>query len=163
MSGGPAEVRQGFDPVDVEALRVLANRYWWMTDGGLELAVEQLFMNDATLELGDLRLSGISAIAEFFRHRAEDYAAQARTTRHFATNFLVSPLGGDRAQVRSLVVLYAGNGAIPLRPGPPSAIADFLDVCVRDDERGWLYQSRRAETIFAGEGMPSFVQARQGS
>jgi hypothetical protein len=155
----PADGDQEFDPASIEALRDLASRYWWMTDGGVELAVDRLFTHDATLELGALRLSGISAIAEFFQRRAKDYAAQARTTRHFAASFLVSPLGSGRAEVRSLVILYAGNGAHPLPTGAPAAIADFLDVCVRDAEHGWLYESRRAETVFAGEGMPAFAQA----
>jgi hypothetical protein len=143
-----------FEPEDVVALERLAHLYWWMNDNMIEVDVARLFTGDGTLVLGPIRLRGLDAIGKYFAERKASYAAGRRTTRHLPTSILATPIGEGRAEVRSVVLLYGGNGDLPLKMPIPNAIADFIDVCVRLPDGGWRYESRRADTLFVGTTGP---------
>jgi hypothetical protein len=154
-----------FSPGDIVALERLAHLYCWMNDNVIQLDVARLFVEGGTLLLGPVRLRGLDALGKYFVERRSSYAASRRTTRHLATNILATPLGEDRAEVRSVVLLFGGNGDLPLKMPVPAAVSDFVDVCVRRPDGAWRYESRRADTLFVGGAgpLPGVRAASMGS
>lgn len=143
---------------DLADLQQLANRYWAHADLLEDVPLSELFAPDATFELGTLRFEGLPAIEAFFRDRTQGMQESARTTRHIGTNFLALPDGPDRVRVRSIALVYAGNGTLPLEAAAPSGIADFEDVCLRQPDGRWLYHHRSARTVFVGPNAASFAR-----
>lgn len=143
---------------DLLALQQLAARYWALADLTEEVPLEEMFEEAAVFDLGKLKLEGLHAIAAFFAEREEGMRAGGRTTRHIASNFLALPQADGSVRVRSTVMVYAGNGELPLPATEPSGIADFHDVCRRQPDGRWLYHHRRADTVFVGPAAASFAR-----
>jgi hypothetical protein len=143
---------------DLQALVQLSAEYWTRADGVRPLDVGELFMDEGVLLLGSLRLAGRSAIDTFFREREASMRATQRVTRHFAANTIATVAGPGRAFVRSTVLVFSGEGALPLPAAAPSGVADFEDLCVHDPARGWRFEERVGRTIFIGAGAPSFAR-----
>lgn len=142
---------------DLSGLQQLAARYWALADLTEEVPIAELFEPDALFELGTLRLEGRDAIGSFFEERERGMREMGRTTRHLASGFLALP-EGDRMHVRSTVMVFAANGALPLAVEAPSGIADFEDVCRRQRNGRWLYHSRSCRTVFVGPNAASFAR-----
>lgn len=142
----------------VDALAHLSNRYWAQADGVEPLELAELFYDDGILELGPLRLNGIAAIESFFLDREVKHREAQRVTRHIATNFMVTRLADDRCRLRSSVMVFAGNGDLPLPIAAPTGLADFEDECRFDQRTGWRFTRRSGVTVFVGEGAPSFAR-----
>jgi len=145
------------DPAVVVALQQLCAAYWLCADD-LTPGIEMLFTDDGELTLGSLALTGRPAIRGFFRQREETMRTAGRTTRHAACTFLVTPTADGRATIRSTVLVFSGTGALPLPAAAPSGIADFTDVCVRNDAGHWQFASRVGRTVFIGAEAPSFAR-----
>jgi len=145
------------DPATVVELQQLANAYWACADGTPE-GIGELFTEDAVLILGSLSLTGRVAIEAFFRERAASMRTAQRTTRHVASNLLVTAVEERRARVRSTVLVYSGAGELPLPATAPSGIADFEDTCVRTESGRWQFEQRVGRTVFIGPGAPSFAR-----
>lgn len=143
---------------DLADLQQLANRYWALADLTEDMPLAELFDPDAVFDLGTLKLEGLAAIEAFFARRADDMRASGRTTRHVAANFLALPEGRDRVRIRSTVMVYAGNGELPLEASAPSGIADFEDICTRRGDGRWHYHSRNGRTVFVGPNAASFAR-----
>ncbi len=80
-------------------------------------------------------------------------------TRHVHSNLdLVSEIDG-RVISRSLIVVFAGAGSLPLASAAPSTIADVEDVCVRDASGALRFERRVLKPIFVGEGAAAFARA----
>jgi len=144
--------------MDLLELQQLAAEYWARADGDMSLDLANLFTEDAELVLGSLRLAGRDAIERFFRERDATQLAQQRATRHIACNHRTTLIDADRALVRSTVLVYVGNGPLPMQSGAPSGIADFEDICVRAAARPWLFERRSGQTVFVGPGAASFAR-----
>jgi hypothetical protein len=143
---------------DVIALQHLAARYWALADLTETVPLADLFEEQAVFDLGKLTLEGLPAIAAFFADREQTMRETNRTTRHLASNFLAMPQADGSVLVRSTVVVHAGNGAHPLPAAEPSGIADFRDICRRQQDGRWLYHHRSASTVFVGAGAASFAR-----
>jgi hypothetical protein len=143
---------------DLADLQQLAARYWALADLLEEVPLAELFETDATFDLGTLKLEGLPAIEAFFADRAKGMRERERTTRHVATNFLALPDRPDRVRVRSIALVYAASGALPLEAGAPSGIADFEDVCRRQPDGSWRYHHRNGRTVFVGSNAASFAR-----
>lgn len=143
---------------DLADLQQLAARYWALADLTEDVPLGDLFEPDATFDLGALKLEALGAIETFFADRAKGMRETQRTTRHVATNFLALPQGPDEVRTRSTVLVYAGNGALPLEAASPSGIADFEDLCRRQPDGTWRYCYRNARTVFVGPNAASFAR-----
>lgn len=144
---------------DVLSLQQLAARYWARADGDLAQPLADLFTADAALVLGSLTLEGLPAIERFFQERDQTQVDARRTTRHIASNPLVTRLVDGRVRLRSTVMVYAGLGDWPLEIGTPSGIADFDDLCVHDSATGeWRFAHREGRTVFIGAGAAKFAR-----
>ena len=143
---------------EMAALQQLAARYWARADGDLDIALDGIFTPDGSLQLGPLELVGLPAIERFFLERDVTQREGQRTTRHIACNHLLKPLGADRIEVRSTVLVYVGTGKWPMQSGAPSAIADFIDTCVRLPQGHWRFARREGRTVFIGAGAATFAR-----
>jgi SnoaL-like domain len=153
-----AEERAWVSPEDLLSLMQLAADYWLRADGVRRLPVGELFADSGVLVLGSLRLSGRHAIESFFAQREAAQQASGRVTRHVATNHVATVIGPGRARMRSTVLVFSGEGSLPLPSAPPSGIADFQDICVRTAAAGWLFEERLGRSVFIGTGAPSFAR-----
>lgn len=145
-------------PLDLVALIHLGSEYWLRADGVRALPASELFTESGVLVLGSLRISGRSAIDTFFRDRDAAQRATSRVTRHFAANHVATLDGPRRAVVKSTVIVFAGEGSLPLPSSLPSGVADFEDTCVLTDGAGWLFEQRVGRTVFTGPGAPKFAR-----
>ena len=143
---------------DLADLRQLAARYWALADLLEDVPLGELFEADAVFDLGTLKLEGLPAIEQFFADRAAGMHESRRTTRHLSTSFLAMPESPDRVRVRSTIMVYAANGALPLAAEAPSGIADFEDICRRQPDGSWRYIHRRGSTVFVGPNAASFAR-----
>ena len=146
------------DAAEMSDLMELAARYWACADGDASERIEDLFTEDAVLQLGNLVLEGRAAIVKFFADRDAAQRSAQRTTRHVACNHRVAGRQGDRVTVCSTVMVYAGVGAIPLESGAPTGIADFRDDCVKSAQGEWRFAKRAGGSIFVGPGAASFAR-----
>lgn len=144
-------------PTDLMSLIHLAAEYWTRADGVRNLPVAELFTESGVLVLGSLRLTGRASLESFFQQRAATNSASGRVTRHVAASHVATVAGVDRAHVRSTVLVFSGEGPLPLPSCAPSGIADFEDICVRTGT-GWLFEQRAGSTVFIGAGAPSFAR-----
>jgi hypothetical protein len=153
-----ADEREWVSAEDLLSLMHLAAEYWLRADGVRRLPVGELFADSGVLVLGSLRLSSRNAIESFFAQREAAQQASGRVTRHVATNHVATVIGPDRARMRSTVLVFSGEGSLPLPSAAPSGIADFEDICVRTPTAGWQFEERLGRTVFIGAGAPSFAR-----
>lgn len=140
------------------AIQRLVADYWLRVDDRDSEPAEHLFTQDCEFHLGNIVLRGHKELGAFFSKRRADYIAAGCTTRHLCTNFRAKALNPDRVLVSTSVLAMAGNGPWPIVTSLPS-VADFEDICVRQDGRGWLFQSRIAKSVFLGPAAPQFARA----
>jgi len=134
--------------------------YWARVDVTVDDPIDMLFTEDGRMAIGTgLDLRGREAIRSFFDKRNAEQAAAGRRTRHVHTNLYVEPLGADRAKARSMIVVFAGVGALPLPASAPTAIADVEDICVRGPDGRWRFETRMLQPIFIGAGAAGFVKS----
>ena len=143
---------------DYQALTNLDAVYWAIADGRHQTGADELFIPEGVLTLGNLELQGRDAIAKFFAEREAQNKASGRVTRHVAGSRSVELTGAGSAVLRSVVVVFAGSGELPLEAGAPSTIADVTDYCVKHDNNTWLFQSRIVKPVFVGAGAAKFAR-----
>lgn len=136
----------------------LNQTYWACADGSADKAVQFLFMPTARLQLGALELVGRDQIERFFTERASENQKSGRITRHFSSGFAPEVLSSERLFVKSLVMVFAGSGALPLPSDTPSTIADVEDVLVLSATGEWLFESRLIKPVFVGASAAKFAQ-----
>jgi len=139
----------------------LQSEYWARVDFLDPRPPEELFTADSEFHLGSLVLKGRGDLGAFFRQRRETSVANGRTTRHLSANLRVSSLGAGRAIASTTVLVMTGYGGFPIESGAPS-IGDFEDICVLGADGQWLFERRKATSIFAGPDAPSFARAAPG-
>lgn len=140
-------------------LAALNADYWNRVDQRRDDPVDALYTEDGTLTAGSLTLTGRKAIREFFERRNAEQGQSGRVTRHVHSNLdLVSESEG-RITSRSMIVVFAGAGDLPLASAPPSTIADVEDVCVRDASGALCFERRVLKPIFVGAGAAAFARA----
>ena len=136
----------------------LNQTYWACADGSADKAVQFLFIPNGRLQLGALELVGRDQIERFFTDRACENQKLARITRHFSSGFAPEVLSVGRLLVKSLVMVFAGSGSLPLPSDTPSTIADVEDVMVLSPTGEWLFESRLIRPVFVGTSAAKFAQ-----
>ncbi|MNC58303.1 hypothetical protein D3C75_1080240 [compost metagenome] len=136
----------------------LNQTYWACADGCADEPVQLLFIPSGRLQLSTLELVGRDQIERFFTDRASDNQKSGRTTRHFSSGFTPEMVGSERLLVKSLVMVFAGSGALPLPSESPSTIADVEDVLVLSANGQWLFESRLIKPVFVGSSAAKFAQ-----
>lgn len=137
----------------------LVTEYFLRTDRPEFGCVADLFDPQGVLELGPLKIEGRDAIAAFFAERNPAQAASRRLTRHSCGPVALRATSTAAVmEAHSTVIVFAGVGAVPLPSEPPSSIADFDDVCARDEHGEWRFLSRKATILFLGANPPVFAK-----
>lgn len=136
----------------------LNQTYWACADGSADKAVQLLFTPNGTLQLGALELVGRDQIEKFFTERTRQSQTSGRITRHFSSGFAPEVTSSERVLVRSVVMVFAGSGSLPLPSDTPSTIADVEDVLVLSATGEWLFESRLIKPIFVGASAAKFAQ-----
>jgi hypothetical protein len=139
-------------------LHQLCAEYWLRLDRVLERPVAELYAEDGEMKIGTLEKRGRAALAEYFASRIASEEDLGRLTRHVMSSFFVEADGPDAATVRSTVLVFSGEGTLPLPSAPPSSIGDFTDQCVRCADGQWRFARRYARVAFVGAGAASFVR-----
>jgi len=136
----------------------LNQNYWACADASTDNAVQFLFTPDGRLQLGALDLVGRDQIEGFFTDRASENQKSGRITRHFSSGFTPEAVSSERLIAKSLVMVFAGSGALPLPSESPSTIADVEDVLVLSANGQWLFESRLIKPVFVGATAAKFAQ-----
>jgi hypothetical protein len=126
------------------------------------------FTPNAHYDNGRARLQGHAALRTWITRRA--VSVPPRTTRHVWSGLVIEPAAGraltgdldldvdvdvdvdvdadgDVVRVTSTWVCYAANEPPPVDRVGVWSVADFVDTCVRVDDR-WLLASRTIRTVF---------------
>jgi len=140
-------------------LAALNADYWNRVDQRRDDPVDALYVDEGTLMAGSLTLTGREAIREFFDRRNTEQDQSGRITRHLHSNLDLIAERDGRVISRSLIVVYAGAGGLPLASGPPSTIADVDDICVRDSSGALRFERRVLKPVFVGAGAAAFARA----
>jgi hypothetical protein len=101
-------------------------------------------------------------LRSFFDKRRADDKAAGRTTRHLAVNLRVTAVDPRRAEAVSSVMMMSGHGEWPIASTLPS-IGDFADVCVQRRDGAWLFERRKATSVFAAPNAAVFAKGKQNS
>ena len=140
-------------------LHDLLSEYWARVDRLSDRPVAEMYTTTGEMQIGALQKIGRTEIADFFTQRNVSEIQKQRSTRHVLSNVRIEWVNASRVIVLSLVVAYAAIGEFPLAaPTAPATIADFTDVCTRDNAGVWQIESKRARILLTGEGAANFVR-----
>jgi hypothetical protein len=110
------------------------------------------FTPNARYDNGRTELHGHPELRAWIARRSA--SVLRRTTRHVWSGLVIDPAGGggaadeaDVVTVTSTWVCYAANEPAPIDRVSVWSVADFVDTCVRLDDR-WLLASRTIRTVF---------------
>lgn len=133
-------------------LTALEVEYWYDVDFNWGRNAAALYAEGGVFAIGDSRMEGREAVAEFYRWRE---GRGVRTARHVVTNFRLETADGDTATLRCILLLYAADGAPVLPSLPAIMIGDVVGECVRGPGGGWLYRSHLLTAVFMGGEAPT--------
>ncbi|WP_315337275.1 nuclear transport factor 2 family protein [Pseudomonas grimontii] len=140
-------------------LHELLSEYWARVDRLSPLPVANLYTPSGEMQIGALQKSGQAEIASFFSQRNQTELQKQRSTRHVLSNVRIEWVNASRVIVLSLVVAYAAIGEFPHAAATaPATIADFTDICTRDNTGAWKIESKKARILLTGEGAANFVR-----
>jgi hypothetical protein len=139
---------------DIIALNDLLCDHWERIDRVIEDLVTDLFTDDGEMQIGTLHRKGRDDIQAYAVDRRAGEDANGRRTRHLMSNVRVFFEGERQAEMRFLLTVFAGRGAMPFEASVPSNIADFAATCRKEDDGKWRIASLRGKAIFAGPEAP---------
>lgn len=149
----------GFE--DFILINSLDNRYWECADLVSDEQVQLLFLEDALLQLGSLKLIGRLDIQNFFKNRAQKNHLDLRITRHISSGFTLQMINANEVKAFSKIMVFSGNGELlPLSIELPSTLADVEDLFFKNDEGVWHIAKRIISPVFVGSGAPNFTQSK---
>ena len=134
------------------ALTALEVEYWLDVDHGWGRGASALYVSDGLFAIGDKKMVGQAAIADFYRWRE---GRGERTARHVVTNFHLKRIEGNRAQFTCIMALYAADGTPVLESRPPIMLADVVNECETDADGRWRYVSHELRPVFMGGESPT--------
>lgn len=147
-------------PKDWIALQVLTRDYWFEVDRHQGAGTAQYWVKDGVFVLEDRELNGLPQIEQFYQWRTD---RAPRVSLHVATNLSVRTLTSDRAEISSILTLYAADGRAPINNTLPVGVAMADDICVRTDTDGWRYARRQLRRLFVGTGDVTVPPEIQGA
>jgi hypothetical protein len=111
--------------------------------------------------VGHNRFQGRDKIKEFYAWRerqAVTAISSVKTTRHLVNNLFVESSGDSAARVLGIVSFY---GAVVRAPAPqskpPMLIADLMNDCVLDRDKGWQFKSHTLQPVFMSHEAPPSI------
>jgi hypothetical protein len=114
----------------------------WRIDHGMADRVDELFVDEGEMVLGQTTMRGREEIREWGRKRA----GAASTSRHVCANMRFVADGDDMAEGTTLITQYLSEGE---GPGTtlPAAVGEDRDRFVRTGH-GWRFVSRSFDLLF---------------
>src|SRR3977135_78635 len=95
--------------------------YWYEVDFNWGRAASDLYVDDGVFAIGDSRMEGRAAIAQFYSWRE---GRGERRARHVVTTFRLENAADDVWTLRCILLLYAAEGTAVLPSLPAILIAD---------------------------------------
>ena len=129
---------------DVTKIERLLSDFAWLADRGDGAALAQLFLPQATLVVGGVRLVGRAEIAEDCRRRALD---PLRKTRHVWSNLRVIQEADGTIAGNAVQLTFEQTGS----DGTKLRINDVTDRYEVDSDGTWRFKSRIIERQMALE------------
>ena len=136
----------------LQRLIELEIEYWHDVDFNWGRNATDSYVEDGTFAIGDHKMQGCGAIAEFYRWREE---RGERTARHLVTNFRLGNMDGHFASIQCILLLYAADGSPVLPSKAPIMVADIHNECIFCPDDRWRFQSHMLTPIFMGDEPPT--------
>jgi hypothetical protein len=133
-------------------LATFETEYWYEVDHNWGREAHTYYREDGAFVIGDKRMEGPKAVAEFYGWRQ---GRGERTARHLVSNFRLASAAGDRATLECVMCLYAADGVPVLDSKPAIMMADVTSECVRDGKARWRYAMHHLKPIFMGGVRPT--------
>ena len=131
-------------------LAAFETEYWYEVDRNWGREAHTFYRADGVFVIGDKRMDGPKAVADFYGWRQ---GRGERTARHLVCNFRLARAAGDRATLECVMSLLAADGAPVLESKPAIMVADVVSECLRDSNGKWRYALHQLTPIFMG-GVP---------
>jgi uncharacterized protein (TIGR02246 family) len=129
---------------DLSRIERLLSDFAWYADRGDGASLAQLFVPDAVLVVGGVRLAGRAQIAEDCRRRA---LAPGRKTRHVWSNLRLDPETDGTVSATAVQLTFEQTDSV----GTKMRINDLTDRYQRDAAGAWRFASRIIERQMALE------------
>jgi hypothetical protein len=136
----------------LQKLVALETEYWFEVDFNWGRNAAQLYVPNGIFVIGETRMVGHDAIAQFYRWREE---RGIRTARHVITNFRLHAANGSEASLGCILLLYAADGAPVLPSLPAILIADVRSDFACSPPGQYLFQSHVLSPVFMGGEAPT--------
>jgi hypothetical protein len=134
--------------VDRESATDLLVDYWYDVDHNGGKGAHLFYLTDGEFLIDAAVIRGQDAIEAMYAARRN---RGPRLSRHLAANIRVSNLSEDRAEVQSVLCLFAEDGEAPGQNLVPATVADLVDEVVVKEGR-ILIARRRLTTVFLASG-----------
>lgn len=115
----------------------------WLIDHGRAQDAAVLFTQDAEQSIAGVTASGIEAIAQGLKRRAD---MTGRTSRHVISNLRLSMSSDATVDVTWILTLYRSDDAG--KPAKPILVGDVQDS-FRKEASGWKIRSRKVIPVFS--------------
>ena len=126
----------------VAAIQQVINEWGHELDenNGLSIVEADILSEDCRYNVGGVWREGRAAVGQFYREREQRLAAESGVPvmRHVMSNYRVSFVAQDRAEVGFLLVYFAATGTPHFTSYcDPLAVADVRMECRRDKADEW--------------------------
>jgi hypothetical protein len=115
----------------------------WLIDHGRAQEASVLFTHDAEQSIAGVTASGIEAIAQGLKRRAD---MMGRTSRHVISNLRLSMSSEATVEAAWILTLYRSDDAN--KPAKPMMVNDVQDS-FRKEAGGWKIRSRKVVAVFS--------------
>ncbi len=118
---------------------------------GLKITEANILADDIRYNVGGAWRDGVAEVAKFYQERKERLESQggAPVMRHIISNFRISFVGDDKAEVGFLLIFFAATGTPPFTDYcDPLAVADVGMECKRDGDGDWRISRFDSGQIF---------------
>jgi hypothetical protein len=129
------QIRQEIESVLVE--------WSWLIDHGRAQEASVLFTHDAEQSIAGVTRSGIDAIKQGLKHRAD---MTGRTSRHVISNLRLSVSSDATIDATWILTLYRSDDTN--KPAKPMMVNDVQDS-FRKEAGGWKISSRTVVPVFS--------------
>ncbi len=133
-------------------LAAFETEYWSEVDRNRGREAHTVYRQDGIFVIGDKRMNGAKAVADFYSWRE---GRGDRTARHLVCNFRLSKASADGATLECVMSLFAADGVPVLDSKPAILMADVVSECVRDAAGNWRYALHELTPVFMGGILPT--------
>ena len=126
-----------------QEIESILTEWSWLVDHGKAQEASVLFTHDAEQTIAGVTASGIEAITQGLKRRAE---MTGRTSRHLISNLRLSMSSAATVEATWILTLYRSDDA--RKPAKPMMVNDVQDI-FRKEAGGWKIRSRKIEPVFS--------------